>query len=228
MMRRLTPETAAAKALLLAGLCFFRPMALWAEGQDIPARQPLSQISPTPYPSSTPVPSVRPEELHAAEARLDSSISSGLRRAEGRAELMDTDLAALRERVKALGASYEGAKLQLDNLSTEAEAFAQQLLEAQKKLEDGLKKIDEIHAQIEGKGARMEGLLDLVNTVKRDLNDDSHEIAELKGEYDELKKASAAPAPDEDWWGQLSSWRYLPVCGVVLGAVALGIAASHK
>jgi hypothetical protein len=218
----------AARALLMAGLSILRPGLLLAEGDAIPARQALASISPTPWPTNTPIPSVRPEELQTAESRINASINDGLRKAANHADVMDNDLAALKERVKALGGSYEGLRLQAEAQATQAAAMSLALEEAQQKLNEGLKRISDVHDQIESKGARMEGLLDLVNTLKRDLNDDSHEIADLKSEFAAMKKRSEVPVEEQDWWGQLSSWRYLPICGVVLGAVAVGLAASHK
>jgi hypothetical protein len=228
-LNRQIPHTSpAAKALLMAGLSVFCALGGPAFAEEIPARQAIVAVSPTPNPSSTPIPSVRPEELLAAEARFQAALGDGLKKASSRAELMDTDLAGLRERVRSLTGSYEGARLQLEAQGTQAAAFGLALEEAEKKLAEGLRRISEVHDQIESKGARMEGLLDLVNTLKRDLNDDSHEIAELKNEYAELKKSTQAPTEEQDWWGQLTSWRYMPLCGAVLGAVALGVAASHR
>jgi len=216
----------------MAGLSLLAPLALRPEVEDLPARHVISAVTPTPAPTprptSTPYPSVRPEELRAAEARLGAGIAEAMRKSADSAEAMSKDLIAIRERVKALETGAGEDRIQLDKQGKDARAFAVTLDESGKKLDEGLKKVEEVRAQIEAKGSRMEGLLDLVNTLKRDLNDNSHEIAELKRDFDKVKKISQAPVEEQPWWDQLAGWKYMPLAAAILGGAALGVSASHK
>jgi hypothetical protein len=220
-----------AMALLTAGLCLFRGPALADEPTPFPARRAAPAVTPTPWPSpapsATPLPVVHPEELKAEAAALRAELGLGLKSAADSNAQLDKQLNELGEKIRAISGSQEDDRSKLARQGENAKAFGEALEASQAKLNESLKKIEEVRAQIEGKGARMEGLLDLVNTLKRDINDNSFQIAELKREFEGLKKAEQQPA-EEDWWGQLVGWRYLPMAATVLGGVALGIAASHK
>jgi hypothetical protein len=217
----------------MAGLSLLAPVSLFSEGEEPPpARRAVAATTPTPQPTpqptSTPFPVVHPQELKAAEARLDAAIAETLRKASDHAELMSKELSFIKEKIQALAKDAGEDRIQLDKQGKDARAFAVTLDESGKRLDDGLKKVDAVRAQIESKGQRMEGLLDLVNTLKRDLNDNSHEIAELKHDFESVKKVSRTPTEEQDWWDQLSGWKYMPLAAAVLGGVALGVAASHK
>jgi hypothetical protein len=217
-----------AKALLMAGLCLLGPAGLNGSEPPIPGRQVAPAITPTTMPSATPIPSVRPEELKASEARLKDEIATALKRASDSNAQLEKELSGIREKVQALAIAQGEAGLRLERQSKDALGFSEQLELSQKKLGDGLKKVEEVRLNLEGKGSRMEGLLDLVNTLKRDVNDNSHQIAELKRDIEALKTSSQAPADPEDWWGQLNSWRYLPLVATVISGVAIGMAASSS
>ena len=218
-------------ALLTAGLCLLRGGALAEEATPFPARHPAPAVTPTPWPTlaptATPLPVVHPEELKAEAAALRSELGLGLKSAAESNAQLDKQLSQLGEKILAISGSQAEDRSKLVRQGENAKAFGEALEASQAKLNESLRKIEEVRAQIEGKGARMEGLLDLVNTLKRDINDNSFQIAELKREFEGLKKAEQQPA-EEDWWGQLVGWRYLPMAATVLGGVALGIAASHK
>lgn len=219
-----------ASALLVAGLCLFRPCPALTDSELIPARRvgvtPTPQ--PTPAPTSTPMPSVSPEELKAAESRLNAAIAESLRKASDQNEQMSKDLAAIREKITTLSAAQAEDRERMEKQKADTKALADSLDASDKKTDESLKKIDDVRVKIESKGSRMEGLLDLVNTLKRDLNDNSHEIAELKQQFDSVKKVSQAPVEEQDWWDQLTGWKYMPLAAAVLGGVALGVASTHK
>jgi len=216
------------QALLMAGLCLFDLGARTLADEEIPARHVGSAITPTPFPTNTHVPSVRPEELKAAEARLGENMAREFQKLADNNLGLDKEMDSLRDKVRELGAAAVDAKQRLEKQGEEAKTMAEVLQSAQKKLDESVKRVDEVRSAIESKSSRMEGLLDLVNTLKRDLNDNSHEIAELKRDFETFRKASQTPVEEQSWYEQLSTWRYLPAVATVLGGVALGLAASHK
>src|SRR5205823_3955149 len=140
-------------SLFCAALPAEEPAARRPAPQLLPA-QPQPTLTPTPYPS------VKPEELQAAEARMRDRLK------------LETD--ALQERIRLLGKDTEEQTRQLQKLFEGDKAFSTELESFQKKLDLALKKMDSTAEDIEAKGERMQGLLDIVNTLKRDVNDNSH------------------------------------------------------
>jgi uncharacterized protein YoxC len=222
---RLRPFSQAAKALLPAGLSLFSP---FLHAEDFPARRSLGALTPaaTALPSPTPPPSVSPEELKAAMGVLRAEAVDESKKDSEQSEALKKELKELSLRLDELGK----AQRQMDGRAALIEAAAVALKsdvgDARKSVTDGLKAVEEVHGQIESKGRRMEGLLDLANTLKRDLNDNSHEIAELKADLASLRAAVQKPTQESDSWTQFATWRYLPAVAVVLSAVALGVATS--
>ncbi|MES2202084.1 MAG: hypothetical protein V4498_07530 [candidate division FCPU426 bacterium] len=186
------------KALLLAGLSLFG-------GPKAHAEEPLNpDMSRRPLPQATPTheipvpPALKLEDLSAAESRWKG------------------ELADLSVQVRALEAK-------ISSTAKASESAAQAAT-------DSLAKSKDLQSAIERKAERMENLLDLMSTLKRDVNDNSHEIAEVKDSLEKLRKdqAQSGGKAAGEWWDQLATWRYMPLTAAVLGAVALGLAASHQ
>ena len=195
---------------------------------EAPTRRIISAVSPTPYPTATPPPSVRPEELAkmAASLRLNMDTVSkhaeeGLASSLARLNAMDNEIAALSKAQLEQGAEPADERKGLGALTDAMEAN-------QKKSEDSLKKVQDISDDLQRKGERMESVLDLMNTLKRDVNDNAHEIADIKSELEKIEERTRVKSDNSDWWDQVVSWHYLPLTAVILGAVAIGVAASQK
>ena len=197
------------KALLVAGLSLFGSCLAAEEPAAPDARRPAPQLSPSPMP-----PSVKPEELQAAETRIQ--------------ERLKQEAEALQERIRLLGKDTDEQSRQLQKLFDGDRVLAGELEGFQKKLDSALKKLDDSTEDIEAKGARMQGLLDIVNTLKRDVNDNAHEIAEMKADLEKLRKASSVSKDDPEWWQQLLEWKYLPAAAAVLSGAALAITLTRK
>ncbi len=169
------------------------------------AEEPLNpDMSRRPLPQATPThevpapPALKLEDLSAAESRWKGELAS-----------LSVQVRALEERISSTARASESA----------AQAAT-----------DSLSKSKDLQSAIERKAERMENLLDLMSTLKRDVNDNSHEIAEVKDSLEKLRKdqAQSGGKAAGEWWDQLATWRYMPLTAAVLGAVALGLAASHQ
>jgi hypothetical protein len=217
-----------AKALLLAGLSLFLAVSVMADDQTIPSRQIVAEISPTPNPTATPLPSVRPEELKAAEARLEDAIAVSNQKNLDTNESLKKELAALGEEIQSLFKAQADLGALISKQAGDFKNLEDNQVASNAKLDMGLQKVEDVRAEIEKKGERMENLLDLLNTLKRDLNDDSQEIADLKGDMEKVKALLQTSTDAQDWWTQIVTWRYLPLTAAVLGVVAVSIAASQK
>lgn len=220
-------KPSATKALLLAGLYFLSPVALSAEAaleENAPARRAMPMISPTP----TPPPSVRPEELALVQASFRTQLEVARKKTDEENAAAMARLNALDEKIVALGKTGldQGASFtaSLADQKKELVALKETLDASEKKSAESLKKVQEISDNLERKGARMESLLDLMNTLKRDVNDNSREIADVKGAIEKIEVRTRVKGDGSDWWEQIATWRYLPLTAAVLGAVALGFA----
>ena len=95
-------------------------------------------------------------------------MQSLLQEEQGRNADMNKALDSMRAQLESLGKAQQDQAM---SLSTSAG----KLDDLDQKLEQSLQKVEDVRSDIEHKGERMENLLDLIDTVKRDLNDDSVE-----------------------------------------------------
>jgi chromosome segregation ATPase len=146
-------------------------------------------------------------------------MQSLLQEEQGRNADMNKALDSMRAQLEGLGKAQQDQAM---SLSTSAG----KLDDLDQKLEQSLQKVEDVRSDIEHKGERMENLLDLIDTVKRDLNDDSKEIAELKEETARLNGLVKTPSDETPWWDQLADWRYLPATATLLGVIAILVASS--
>lgn len=231
----------------MAGLLLLGPL-LHAEGltQTAAALSPTAQATEAiparkPAPTATPIPSVKLEDLNAAEKRLEARIAdAGMKNSDSYKKLEEADQ-ALRRALELAKADLEDLTKKVDRLS-KASDEAQPREDRQAKLLEAyseilgtlktdtaatLKKAEEARADIMRKGEKLEGLLDLMSTVKRDLNDNAHEIVELKQDIETLRKRLKAPEEEPEWYDRVARWPYLPATAALLGGLAIGIAATR-
>jgi uncharacterized membrane protein YdfJ with MMPL/SSD domain len=228
--RKPTPS----KALLLAGLFLLGQAAGRAETaaapEGAPTRRIMPAVSPTPpaapQPSSATPASVSPEDLAKAETAFRAQLEAARKKNDDDNASAMTRLNALDEKISALGKTGLDQGASLTDQKKDLTALRESQAASEKKFADSLKKAEEISENLERKGARMENLLDLMNTLKRDVNDNSHEIADMKGALEKIEARTHVKADDSDWWEQIVSWRYLPLAGALLGGIALGVAVS--
>jgi chromosome segregation ATPase len=145
-------------------------------------------------------------------------------------------LGELDKRVAALGAAAatkdvdataQAAKMK--NLSDDLAALRQDLEGGSKKMREGLAEIAALREDLKQRQARLDSLTDLLAVMKKDVDNNSEEIVEVK---QSLKGYQLAPAAQDksagEWWDQALEWKYLPALAVGLSAAALGLAAAHR
>lgn len=212
----------------MAGLSFFAGLLPAADGIG-PAEEapPVRRIAPSP----TPQPVVRPADLDAAEKSLKQGIQEAVKRSEEADLAIKKNLEGLRQDVEEIGRKVEKlGKLQgdqqvlLDRQAKETSAYVELLDALKLDVAKTLKKAEEARADVERKGEKMEGLLDLASTLKRDLNDNSHEIVELKAALEKVKARQGVPEDEPEWYDKVLRWRYLPATAAALSVIAIGVA----
>jgi chromosome segregation ATPase len=244
------------RALLLAGLFLFQPLALRADDLP-PARSPLMGASPAAV------------ELHASDlkdlhdqlvglvqdrvgdqaqrlsrtAEQLEDLKGELRSQAQSAKALDASLSSvgstlgeLDKRVAALGQAAAakdvdaaGQAARLKGLSDDLSALRLQTDASAKAMRDGLADIATLREDLKQRQARLDSLSDLLAVMKKGVDENSEEIVEVK---QSLKRLEQAPSPESmvsgDWWDQALQWKYLPALAVGLSAVALGVAATHQ
>lgn len=212
------------QALLCAGLFLLTAGASAAMPEEAPARRPVEAVA-TPAPTPTPLVSLEDfRRLEQSVSRLSLESAGLAKKAEEAASAVQQglgkELHQLDEQVQKL---QKWQAVQVPEFKTLAQTFD----DARKSLDEGLKKVEEVRQSIERKGQMMEGLLDLLSTLKRDVNDNSREIAVLKQELSRLNASVAPQAEEGDWWEAVARWRYLPLTATILSGLAVGVALSR-
>ncbi len=211
------PRFKALPALLMAGLFHFAPQARAAEAPEPTPTAVAAESGPARRPAAAPSPQPSPTPLVSLEdfKRLEQD-AAGLHSAQ---QGMKKDLGGLEEQVQKL------AKWQSEQ-APQIKTLSQIFEETRQDLSAGLKKVEEVRQSIERKGEVMQGLLDLLSTLKRDVNDNSHEIALIKQDLDKLRASLKAPPESMGPLEKLARWPYMPLAAAVLSGIAIGVAAS--
>jgi chromosome segregation ATPase len=160
---------------------------------------------------------------------------------EGRLLSQDKDLAVLRAKLEELSQQGQSAreadretgralkelrdreaKLDSDLKGLEGKDGA-----AIKGLQDSLKSLDELQADLKGRRDSLEGIQDLMASLKKDLDDDSTELVDVKRDVAALKRDLNAPEPEGSWWDKAYRWPYLPAVALGVATVSLAVALSR-
>ena len=142
---------------------------------------------------------------------------------------LDKRVAALGQAaaVKDVDASTQAAKLK--GLADDLAGLHEQMTGNVKQMKDGLAEIAALRDDLKQRQSKLDSLTDLLTVMKKDVDNNSEEIVEVKQGLQRLEpKLADKPLASDDWWEQGVTWKYLPAVAVALSGVAIGIAASHK
>ena len=167
------------------------------------------------------------ERLATVEKDLGDNRAS-LRSLNETAEELEKAVLRLKKTLKELDSTLprlDSVESRLLRQDDDVAALAQTVKALQQGLQTDLEEIKKFRKEFEQKSERLEGVIDLMNAMRKDINDNSREIVELK----QAIKVLENPAQKENggsFWQKLSRWPWMPALAVGLSAAALGLAAS--
>jgi chromosome segregation ATPase len=170
--------------------------------------------------------------LRASLKEMDKAARENTKEREDlRRRLQDADEAADAARKK----ETQGLRRDLEDVDTRLKAQAGQmasLLEGQEawrhKQDLRLNSLEEFRADFEDKKERLAGMADLMAAMKKDLNDDSQEIAQLKSQVEALNQKAFRPPEDDNLLLQAARWPYTPLVAVAISVVTMITLTVHK
>ncbi len=163
------------------------------------------------------------------QAQTAKALDASLATAGSTLSELDRRVAALGQEAAAKDVYAAGQEAKLKGLSDDLTALRLQDEVSSKVMKDGLADIAALRDDLKQRQAKLDSLTDLLAVIKKDVDDNSEEIVEVK---QSLKRLEQAPSPESmvsgDWWGQALQWKYLPAVAVGLSVIAVGVAASHQ
>jgi chromosome segregation ATPase len=160
--------------------------------------------------------------------------------AAARYEKMKAEIAALKEKINALGTSVEEMKteinkieesnLEVKTISEDLEVyksriniFEEKYKKDKDKVDQSLEEFESMKSDLKGKLDKMQGWNDVLEVMKKELNNMELEIAKLKKNINDLKNTYGE---DDNMLNTVAKWPYLALTAVVLSVTAVIIAAS--
>lgn len=205
-------------AILLLLVLSLPPAAFAAEPAD-PVRTILRD---TPTPS---VPAVKAEELTALRERL-GELQGKLQAQSASLDGLAARLAQLTREMdgqrSGLGSRLDELKKQVDRQGTDLDGLGQKTDFSVKHVDLAVKNLQGLQDEIKEKRDSLSGITDLMAALKRDVDDNSSEIVDVKRELAGLDKEGTPAAGN--WWTQASRWPYLPLTAAVLSVTAIFLA----
>jgi DNA repair exonuclease SbcCD ATPase subunit len=161
------------------------------------------------------------DDLAKQQARQAYEQEQALQRVE-RLKKMQAGL----DQIDSLGQSLEKTR-SVQQLHTDSIGELNDTVQAlHKSLSLELEEVRDFRKAFTAKSERLEGVIDLMNAMRKDINDNSRGLVDLQNELDKSKRP-AKTIVSSGWFGKLSRWQYLPVAAAGLSAVALALAASQ-
>lgn len=204
---------------LLLLLMSLPPAAFSAEPAD-PIRTILRD---TPTPS---VPAVKAEELTALRERL-AELQGKLQSQSSALDGLSARLAQLTREMdgqrSGLGTRLDELKKQVDRQGTDLDSLGEKTDFSVKHVDLAVKNLEGLHDELKEKRDSLSGITDLMAALKRDVDDNSSEIVDVKRGLAGLDKEAGSSAAG-NWWTQASRWPYLPLTAAVLSVTAIFLA----
>jgi hypothetical protein len=220
------------QALLLAGLLLLDPMSLRA--QETAEEAPSRSVAPTAGPTATPGEdwSRKFQPLEEEVARLKGRLSgetTSLEALSARVNVLEQSLDAQANRLKQVEADLAQQQTQLERQGLSQEALSGRLDAEIKRVEKSVHSVDDLNKDLADKRDALSTFQDLANGLKKDTDENSAEIVELKQRLAALQKdepVEVKPAASSAWWEKASHWQYLPLVAVVISTVSLAVVLS--
>jgi chromosome segregation ATPase len=141
---------------------------------------------------------------------------------------LDKRVAVLSEAAAAKDVDAAGQSAKLKALSDDLGALHLQAEDNAKAMKDSLADLATLREDLKQRQGKLDSLTELLTVIKKDVDDNSEEIVEVKQSLARLQQAPTPAAMVEgDWWEAALQWKYLPALAVGLSVVAVGVAASR-
>jgi uncharacterized coiled-coil protein SlyX len=218
------------RRLRLALLCFLAAPAAWAQGLS-PAAEAMEDTpeAAAAAPAAEPARSVA--KGPSQEARL-AELKASIQELQAGLQAQQVALASLEERLKARdeemqsqGQALQDLKAVSDKQVGDLSGLADSLDATLKRDSAAIKQMDDFEADFKDKRERLEGIADMLGALRKDLNDNSQEIVELKRSVKEAPpENTAGPGQSPSFWEQMNRWPYLSATALAVSIAALFVA----
>jgi Rad3-related DNA helicase len=229
------------RALALAGLCLLGAIAV--AGAELSPTAEEAAVSPSAAvaaPAVVPVRSVA--KGPSQEARM-AELRTAIKGLQADLETQRAAMASLEESLKARDQAVDGSLRELrqgqegqdqalqelkavsDKQVGDLNGLADSLDATLKRNSAALKQMDDFVADFKDKRERLEGIADLLGALRKDLNDNSQEIVELKRSVKPpAPETTAGPSPSPSFLEQMTGWPYLSATALAVAIAALFVA----
>jgi predicted nuclease with TOPRIM domain len=221
------------RRLLLASLCLLAARAAWAQGASPTAEpqdeSPSAEAAAPAISADGPVRSVA--KGPSQEAKL-AELKASIQELQAGLQAQQVAMASLEERLKARdeviqsqGQSLQDLKAVSDKQVGDLSGLADSLDATLKRNSAALRQMDDFEADFKDKRERLEGIADMLGALRKDLNDNSQEIVELKRSVKEAApENTAGPGQSPSFWDQMNHWPYLSATALAVSIAALFVA----
>lgn len=165
-----------------------------------------------------------------SQAAAAQGVEQRLTAAEGSLASVVVKLQALDEAQAKAAVSAAAQQTRLDGGLAEVDALKTALGAAQDQITGAAKDYAATRVEMGQRSEKLQGLVDLLDVLKKGLDSDDEELVEVKLA---LKRLEPKPAPDASltnaaWWNGILTWKYLPALATGLGIVAVGTSLAHR